>query len=446
MNFIPVVGAVSAAVAGAEGLSVVGVGAAATLSLPVTIGIVAGGLTVAFIVSYFARKLKAENQTMRDIQAHLALEEEIARIKRMNDEKMKELEDERRRNAAEITLNRGSLEAMAKEKKRKAKERTRVLQEEIEGRRKQEEAMQEQKKRLAEEEERIAERGRALQECIIQASHRLEEERKCATTGVQPVQWPSAEEFHAAREKVQYSHENFHFAIVGNAGCGKSSLINAFLNLKSNDKGAAHTGITETTLEISRYPDPGTQEPRPWTVWFDVPGAGTQRISHWQYFTTQALFVFDIIILAFGDRFGETDCQIARSCREFKIPFFIVRSKADQHIRNMMLDEDENYQGPPNNGELYQRCCQTFIDESQATVSEELSRAELPDQRVYCVSNRALRKAYNGSLQNSTEMSGMIHEMTLVKDLMLAAYQRRCGDNDETANLKPGTSIQEVSY
>jgi energy-coupling factor transporter ATP-binding protein EcfA2 len=46
----------------------------------------------------------------------------------------------------------------------------------------------------------------------------------------------------------------FHFASIGKSGCGKSSLINAFRNLRNNDAGASEAGTTETTLEIGRYP------------------------------------------------------------------------------------------------------------------------------------------------------------------------------------------------
>lgn len=176
--------------------------------------------------------------------------------------------------------------------------------------------------------------------------------------------WPTAHEFSTALEKAQYDKTNFHIAIVGKTGCGRSSLINAFLNLKPTDSGAAPTGVTETTLEMKRYSDPGTQPPRPWTVWYDIPGAGTQRIPHFQYFTNQALFIFDIILLVIGDRVEETDCAIIQSCLKFNIPFIIIRSKADQHIMNMMRDQDEDYSGPSNSGGLYNECRQMFINES----------------------------------------------------------------------------------
>lgn len=369
--------------------------------------------------------------------------------------RLREREEKERK--AKEDLERGAAERVEEqqrekeEREQRAEERMTALEiQEMERRvgqqraREREEILNDQK-RLAEKEKRIAERELELEKWVEQARERISEEQESAAAmGFQPIQWPTADELDAAKQRVQYNPQNFHFAIVGKAGCGKSSLINSFLNLKSTDPGAAPTGTNETTLEVGRYSDPGTQPPRPWTVWYDIPGAGTQRITHWQYFTNQALFVFDIIILAIGERFEETDCQNIRSCMEFKIPFFIVRSKADQSIKNVMSDADEDYKGPFDSGEFYQKCRQSFIESSQKSVSAELDRAGLPDQVVYCVSKLALRDVYNSSLKASIQPGDDRHELALVKQLMLAAYLRRSGGDNRSASTGP--SVRQVSY
>ncbi|KAG1760712.1 hypothetical protein EDD22DRAFT_954706 [Suillus occidentalis] len=106
--------------------------------------------------------------------------------------------------------------------------------------------------------------------------------------------------------------------VVGVAGGGKSSLIDAFRGLRNKDIGSAQTGFTETTLAMARYANPSAEYPY---VWYDIPGAGTLKIPDWQYFNARGLYVFDCITVM-----------------RFKIPTYIVRSKADQHIRNTMKD------------------------------------------------------------------------------------------------------------
>jgi GTP-binding protein EngB required for normal cell division len=139
----------------------------------------------------------------------------------------------------------------------------------------------------------------------------------------------------AAKRRVQYKEGLFHFAVAGVAGGGKSSLINAFRGLRNLDTAAAPTGVTETTLVISRLPDPNEENP---FVWYDIPGAGTMKIKDWQYFNEQGLYVFDCIVVVFDSRFTMTDIAMLINCKRFGIPTYIVRSKSDIHIRNIMLE------------------------------------------------------------------------------------------------------------
>ncbi|KAI9456317.1 P-loop containing nucleoside triphosphate hydrolase protein [Boletus coccyginus] len=237
------------------------------------------------------------------------------------------------------------------------------------------------RKTLAEEAARTAteERRKAL-EAKEEAERRLKE-------GIQPIVTPSPEELAIAKERVQYMEDYFHFAIAGVSGSGKSSLVNAFRGLRSKDIGAATVGVTETTLQITRYPEANPQIP---FVWYDVPGAGTFKCSDWQYFNDQGLYVFDCIILLFDIRFTMTDIAILSNARRFNIPTYIVRSKADQHIRNLTTEmgyDSEADEGSERRDELYRAARWQFIEETRSTVKMNLLDANLPNQRVYIVSN-----------------------------------------------------------
>ena len=45
--------------------------------------------------------------------------------------------------------------------------------------------------------------------------------------------------------------------------------------------------------------------------------------------------------MTYTQRFTQIDADILENCRRFKIPAFVVRSKSDQHIANMMDDDEE---------------------------------------------------------------------------------------------------------
>ena len=204
--------------------------------------------------------------------------------------------------------------------------------------------------KAADEQRREAEAGRALAEEMARtateetqkAKEAKEDAERRLKEGIQPVVTPSAAELAAAKRRIQYKEDCFHFAIAGISGSGKSSLVNAFRGLRSRDAGSAAVGVTETTLQMTRYPDANPENPY---VWYDIPGAGTLKCRDWQYFNEQGLYVFDCIIVLFDNRFTMTDIAILVNARRFNIPTYIVRSKADQHIRNVMMDMGYDSEG-----------------------------------------------------------------------------------------------------
>lgn len=239
----------------------------------------------------------------------------------------------------------------------------------------------------------------------------------------QLVSIPSEEEIQLAKHRVQYQEGLFHFAATGVSGAGKSSLINAFRGLRNRDEGAALTGVVETTANIARFPDPNPKNP---FVWYDVPGSGTLNIPDWQYFTAQGLYVFDCIIILFDTRFTMTDLAMLVNCRRLNIPTYIVRSKSDSHIRNIIkesgYDSDEDEDRSRRNA-LYSSAREQYIAETRATVKYNLQEAKLPDQRVYIVANSTMVSTVRD--QKLSEKT--IDELELMRDLFREAQSRRCG-------------------
>lgn len=239
--------------------------------------------------------------------------------------------------------------------------------------------------------------------------------------GIQPVAIPTPMEMAETKARMEYKDGLFHFAIAGVSGSGKSSLINAFRGLRNNQPGAAPAGIVETTTKIDRYPDPNPKLP---FVWYDIPGAGTLNQSGWQYFNSQGLFIFDCIIVLFDNRLTLTDISILTNCRRFQIPVYIVRSKADVHIRNVMLDTgyDSDCDDKTRRATLYASSRERYVSETRETVRKNLKEADLLDQRVYVVSNKTMVS----TVKDRVLSSKTIHELELLRDLLEEACARRC--------------------
>ncbi|OAX42028.1 P-loop containing nucleoside triphosphate hydrolase protein [Rhizopogon vinicolor AM-OR11-026] len=294
-----------------------------------------------------------------------------------------------------------------------------------------EEAANEEKRKAVAAQEAANVSKKEAEEEVKKANVAKEEAERQLKEGIQPVVTPTPEEVSAAKRKVQYQEDLFHFAVAGVAGGGKSSLINAFRGLRNKDKDSAATGVTETTLAMSRYANANAEYPY---VWYDIPGAGTLKIPDWQYFNAQGLYVFDCIIVLFDNRFTMTDIAILTNCRRFKIPTYIVRSKADQHIRNLMRDmgyDSDDEDDEDNKKKLYRNARQQFIEQTRRSVKDNLENANIPEQRVYIISNEAML-----GVVKEKRPKKVIDEIELLNDLLGEAQVRRARIEAETANTK----------
>jgi hypothetical protein len=250
---------------------------------------------------------------------------------------------------------------------------------------------------------------------------------------IEPVVWPTVEELERVKQRVVYKEGCFHFAVTGVSGSGKSSFVNAIRGLRDGEPGVAPVGVVECTTQITRYPDPHRHK----FIWYDVPGAGTPNVPAWQYFNTQGLYVFDCMVILMDMRMTTIDISILMDCARFGIPTYIVRSKSNQHIRNLMADAgyDSDDDDPDDSSqarrlEFYNSARENFISETQRTVRECLRDANLPQQRVYIVSKEGLR-----SIVRNANPKNVIHDIEFLYDVMADALRRRPALDDENQEV-----------
>ena len=272
-------------------------------------------------------ELRRQAEEARRQQEEAQRREEEARRRedeaRQRTEEAKRREEEARRREEEARRREEEANRAAEQMRRDLEE-TRRREEELRQREEEARRREDLARQLAEENKRIeqeAQRREAEAQAREAESKRQEEEaRKAAikaqeeeerakrnlaqtndrlSIGIQPVVWPTEEEFNLAQARIEYNSEKVHLAICGSSGSGKSSLINAFRGFANHDAGAAPAGVVETTMAINRYPDARAEFPHSRFVWFDVPGAGTLDIPRWQYFNDQGLFIFDVIVLVY---------------------------------------------------------------------------------------------------------------------------------------------------
>ncbi|PBK73321.1 hypothetical protein ARMSODRAFT_1062933, partial [Armillaria solidipes] len=213
----------------------------------------------------------------------------------------------------------------------------------------------------------------------------------------------------------------FHLAIAGSSGSGKSSLVNAFRGIWDDEEGAAPTDIVETTSVVTPYPDPNPANP---FIWFDVPGSGTLSCPDWTYFNDQGLYIFDAIIILFNDCFTATDIAILQNCDRFKIPAYIVRSKSDVHIDDL-INKKRRSAGPRVDlVKIFEEARKEYVTRTQESVRLNLMKNDPPirSQKMYAISRETLTMIVR---EESLEDSLVLNEFELLKDILQDAYSRR---------------------
>ncbi|RPB06803.1 hypothetical protein P167DRAFT_478363, partial [Morchella conica CCBAS932] len=350
----------------------------------------------------------------------LRLREEQARKQREHQQELKRVQDEKERLQAENHKREMRRIQAEKEEELQRLEEAHRMQEELR-------ALQEQI-RSEEERKKMEELARKTEE---EARERVEKEiylreeaERNLQEGIPPVKYPTGEEFQVMRKKLGYQEGYLHVAITGCSGCGKSSLINALRGLKNSNSpkgGIAKTGTSETTTEIKRYNDPDPS--RQWLAWYDVPGAGTVNFRNWQYFNDQGLYIFNAIIVIAGDRFTQTDVELLFHCLRFDIPAFVVRSKSDQHIGNLMEDDDGDSDDEDDSEEKERdrllEAFERYIADTRNNFRALLHQVGLPQQKVYIVCKNALR-----SVVKYSKTADIIDEVGLIRDLTEVAKDK----------------------
>ncbi|XP_034612573.1 interferon-inducible GTPase 5-like [Trachemys scripta elegans] len=125
-------------------------------------------------------------------------------------------------------------------------------------------------------------------------------------------------------------------AITGNSGSGKSSFINAIRSLNDDDRGAAETGVTETTKDPTAYPHPI----HPNVIVWDLPGIGTTKYPAKTYLTDVNVYRYDFFIIVAAGRFTEADTKLAKEINSMEKKFYFVRTKVDVDLANEQKKKD----------------------------------------------------------------------------------------------------------
>ncbi|XP_016356190.1 interferon-inducible GTPase 1-like [Sinocyclocheilus anshuiensis] len=141
---------------------------------------------------------------------------------------------------------------------------------------------------------------------------------------------PLAEKTNKLKSKLkELENVTLNIAVTGMTGAGKSSLVNALRGLPNDDKDAAPTGTTETTMKPNMYPHPSMPNVKIW----DLPGNGSPKFRAKKYLKDVNFHTYDFFLIVTSERFKENDIELARAIKKSKKLFYFIHTKIDNDIR-----------------------------------------------------------------------------------------------------------------
>ncbi|XP_052805735.1 interferon-inducible GTPase 5-like [Mya arenaria] len=163
-----------------------------------------------------------------------------------------------------------------------------------------------------------------------------------------------------------WKHMELKVALIGEAGSGMSSLINAILGLTADDNGAAKVGSKETTIEVKKYVLPEHEN----VVFYDLPGIGTPNFPKDEYLKKIDFDMYDFFLIVSQRRFRENDKWFATKIQEKNLHFYFVRTCIDHDI------EDDKKAHPQTHNH------QKLIAEIREDIKNNLLKAGLNEEKI----------------------------------------------------------------
>ena len=121
---------------------------------------------------------------------------------------------------------------------------------------------------------------------------------------------------------------------------------------------------------------------------------------------------------------------VIQHCERYHIPLFLVRSKADIQIKNILRDKFDYDDGEKDPVEIYKRhhsaARQLLIDTTKKDLDKNLEKANLKKLQVFIISRSSMH-ALMTEKWNWRNAANVIDEANLLQAVLKAAYTRRYG-------------------
>lgn len=146
-------------------------------------------------------------------------------------------------------------------------------------------------------------------------------------------------------------------------------------------------------------------------VLWDLPGVGTPKFPQATYLKEMGIRHFDIIVLITASRFTEAELMLLEELRQWEVPFFMVRNKADIDIECEVerAEEMAESDSPLANSE------KEVVKERTVQCIKDYFLKELDLEPIYVISTKAKLREDFDFLRLEHDIDKAIHEQRMVE-------------------------------
>ncbi|KAK2052351.1 hypothetical protein LY76DRAFT_344039 [Colletotrichum caudatum] len=156
---------------------------------------------------------------------------------------------------------------------------------------------------------------------------------------------------------------------------------------------------------------------------YDFPGSGTQRFPTQGHYDAQELYLFDALLIVWGERLGEVEINIIRACIRNSQRFYLIRSKSDEIIRR--IKDDQEIEDTVEARHIH-------ISTTASALRGELLQAQVPDELIeevsgYCVLVNTTNLRELSSTGNANEWPNPAERLTEIHERQLLTFLGKQG-------------------
>jgi len=176
----------------------------------------------------------------------------------------------------------------------------------------------------------------------------------------------------------------------------------------------------------------------PECVLWDLPGVGTPKFPQATYVKSMGIRHFDMVVLMTATRFTEAELLLLEELKRWKVPYFLVRNKADVDVQSEIEKEEEEIES----GELDAEG-RKEVERRTIKSMKDFYKSEYGVEPVYCISTKRKLIDQFDFVQLERDIDESLKAQRVVQGEEAMVLARELGGSEGQPDEAPEAELEE---